>query len=515
MYIYRDTNEPSQEEGLPAEALRIGGVWIEEEIEGYRTLNTSGRDMHGHELNFTKINRRDGSFYRYKRFPERVIHVEFQLLAASPEEYREKFNKLNQLLNVENAELIFADEQDKCFYGTPSEVYSPDPGRDSVKGAFDITCVDPFKYSREEFSVSGMAGILDVDYGGTFSAYPLLEVDFPKTGKNSSCGYVAFVNDENKIIQVGSADLAAEQKAETLVNTFFYSDPIHLIYCGTDIYCSDDLIAGNNEVWQMNACSFFLPEPISLTGSLSIGPDNEGGRMLSAEDHGSADGWHGPAITYSLSEAASGHVNRRDFGFSFLNRASIAELTERGIFTATINALIDDSFAEIASFSLIKNKDGNSFDMRLSVNGEIKKTISTGFESGTQVSIIKNGSVISFLADNQIFTFYDETVAELEAARIGFFFGAYPNYKSLFQNGLVWAKFSDGLVQLGDNDVLVADCKNAEIYVNNVLRQDLGAIGNDWEEFRLHPGSNSIVVVMDEDSEASPSFRIRYREVYV
>ena len=110
----------------------------------------------------------------------------------------------------------------------------------------------------------------------------------------------------------------------------------------------------------------------------------------------------------------------------------------------------------------------------------------------------------------------EKAVAELEASQIGFFFGSWADSEALTENGLVWARFTDGLVQLAENDVVSADCKNAEIYVNNVLRQDLGAIGNDWEEFMLVPGLNNIVAVVGKKAKrVSPSFRIRYREVYI
>ena len=515
MYIYRDTNESLQDTQLPAEALCIDGKWLEEEITGYRTLSTSGRDMLGRNLLLTDMTRRDGSFFRYRKFPERVIHVEFQILASDSEEYRAKFNRLNQLLNVEDAELIFADEPDKCFYGTPSEVYPPEPGLDNVKGAFDITCVDPYKYSREEFVVSGKAGNLQIDYQGAFPAYPILEALFPPTGLLGSCKYVAFVNDDNKVIKIGSTETSAES-AETLVNTFFYSDPINLLYCNDDVYCGESLRAGNDETWAQNACSFFQEESYEITGDFYIENLADGKRMICPQDYGTGVGWHGPAVSYLLPAPSSGDSGSRNFGFSFLNRISVSDLEERGIFTATVNAIVDNVYVEVASFSLEKSEDGTAFDMHFSVNGERMRTVSTLFDSGKQVSIMKDGETITFLANGNVYTFYSEAVAELEASQIGFFFGSWADSEALTENGLVWARFTDGLVQLAENDVVSADCKNAEIYVNNVLRQDLGAIGNDWEEFMLVPGLNNIVAVVGKKAKrVSPSFRIRYREVYI
>ena len=62
-----------------------------------------------------------------------------------------------------------------------------------------------------------------------------------------------------------------------------------------------------------------------------------------------------------------------------------------------------------------------------------------------------------------------------------------------------------------------ADCKNGEIRLNGVETPALGAMGNDWETFVLTPGLNQIGTSYSEwvEKEYKPSFKIRYREVFL
>lgn len=239
MYNFIDVMETS-EAVLPSEALKINGEYIENQISGYRTLHVSGREALSPELSTYETGVRDGSTLKNKRFSARIITVAYQLMAASNEDFRAAYNALGRILNVKNAELIFADEQDKFFIGTPETIGAVEPGRNSVVGEFDILCVDPFKYSVIEYEAEPVleeSSVL-IDYNGTYKAFPTLEADFPNeadtsedgetavelTG-NGDCGYVAFFTEDEKIIQLGDPDEADEteayKKSQTLVNSTF------------------------------------------------------------------------------------------------------------------------------------------------------------------------------------------------------------------------------------------------------------------------------------------------------
>ena len=240
MYNFIDVTEDSESVVLPSEALKINGEYIENQVSGYRTLNVKGREALSPDVVTYTTGIRDGSRIKSKRFPERIITVTYQIIAATNEEFREAYNKLASVLNVENAELIFDDEPDKFFIGTPCIIDTVTPGRNAVVGNFEILCADPFKYSVIEYEATtdlDETSIL-VDYNGTYKAFPVLEADFHSEEEasedgesvvelsgNGDCGYVAFFTEDAKIIQIGDPDEVdgedAYAKSQTLVNSVF------------------------------------------------------------------------------------------------------------------------------------------------------------------------------------------------------------------------------------------------------------------------------------------------------
>ena len=240
MYNFIDVNEASESVVLPSEALKINGEYIENQIVGYRTLHVSGREALSPELLTYETGVRDGSMLKSKRFPARTIIVTYQIIAESSEAFRKAYNQLAAILNVEDAELIFNDELDKFFIGTPSVIGEVEPGKNCVTGEFEILCTDPFKYSVIEYEAKPAldeSSIL-IDYNGTYKAFPTLEAEFYNeeevsedgetaeklTGKGD-CGFVAFFNEDEKIIQLGDPDehdgTNPYAKSQTLLNQTF------------------------------------------------------------------------------------------------------------------------------------------------------------------------------------------------------------------------------------------------------------------------------------------------------
>ena len=164
MYEFIDTVKAGYNPGqvLPSEALQINGEFIENQIAGYRTLTVTGREALSPEVSTYDTGIRDGSWLKGKRYPARVIRITYQLVANSNEEFRNAYNKLASILNVTNAQLIFNDETDKYFIGTPANIGEVPPGRNSVVGDFEILCLDPFKYSVIEYEADAeRAGVQD------------------------------------------------------------------------------------------------------------------------------------------------------------------------------------------------------------------------------------------------------------------------------------------------------------------------------------------------------------------
>ena len=308
MYNFIDVTEASESVVLPSEALKINGEYIENQITGYRTLSVSGREALSPELDSFETGVRDGSTLRSKRFPARTIIVKYQLSAASSEDFRAAYNKLAAILNVENAELIFNDEQDKFFIGTPSVIGDVEPGNNCVVGEIEFFCADPFKYSVIEYEVEPDLdeGSMLIDYNGTYKAYPTLTAEFYNEEEASEdgesvkeltgsgdCGYVAFFNEDAKIIQIGDPDEVDGEnmyaKSQTLFNSLFKK--------------STDWGTAAKKLWKVNS-GITSSSAVVQTGAVGMGiasyavpanPASTSGTLLNATSRAGA-----PAINYSV-----------------------------------------------------------------------------------------------------------------------------------------------------------------------------------------------------------------------
>lgn len=246
MYVFRDTTEVGTLLSLPSEAVMINGEYIEDEnsslyIEGYRTLYTKGRESLKKDLKTEEIGSRNGTKIKTTRYPEREIVVGFQLVAEDNESFRSAFNKLNGILDREESQFIFHDEEDMFFVGTPYFEGDIEEGRNAVKGEWTIYCQDPFKYSVDEYEAESFTDMdgnttMMVEYGGTVPAHPTFKASFyttkpevdetnaddtsyqgnedEKLGELGNCGYVAFFDSNEHILQFGDPDISIEKPAE-------------------------------------------------------------------------------------------------------------------------------------------------------------------------------------------------------------------------------------------------------------------------------------------------------------
>ena len=155
---------------FPAEAMEINGTYLEDAIAGYRTLYVKGREALTAELTTFETGIRDGQTLQTKRYPARTIIVGYQIIAPDALTFRDYYNQLADILDVQEAQLVFDDEPDKFFIGTPTEVSDIDPGKNAVTGEITIICSDPFKYSLEEYEATpiapGSAYVYTQDFGG-------------------------------------------------------------------------------------------------------------------------------------------------------------------------------------------------------------------------------------------------------------------------------------------------------------------------------------------------------------
>ena len=237
---------------LTSKSMMFDGHYIEDLIEGYTTLNVTGREMAEIEVSSADIANRDGAIFRNSRYKPRVLTIEFCLegddLGFNPDntELINRLNRLNGILETEEeVQIIFRDEPDKYYMGIRDGRPSVTMALGVVKGTFEIYCSDPFKYSAEpvvvtpDFTEESGARTFVIDYEGTHKSYPKFKTQFytQKTIKDNedesgldegttdttstgdedeeiagkgACGYVAFFDDEEHILQFGDPEATGE-----------------------------------------------------------------------------------------------------------------------------------------------------------------------------------------------------------------------------------------------------------------------------------------------------------------
>ena len=555
MYNFVDTNGYAEGTSLPSEALKINGAYLENTVTGYRTLYVKGREMLAPDIETYETGVRDGSTLQSKRFPARTITVGYQLIASSAEAFRAAFNALNAALDVEEAELIFADEPDKFFIGTPFGRGDVPAGRNAVTGEFDILCADPFKYSCTEYEVTPTLDdgtTFAIQYNGTYRSYPTLVAEFADEDDDTAggltgsgdCGYVAFLSDDAAIIQLGDPDEPDTEnyaKSQTLTKQIFTS------YNAT--------VASK---WPINT-GRTSSSAVTATGTVVASKDAENIRMLVANSYGTGTEWHGPSITRTIPADASGHLGAKNFRLSYKQRMCMGQgkkdTKQRGLFQCLLVNVSGSKRTIVAGLSVNKNKTGKQALLKLYVNGKTvhtqyidltyhnkyfgyKKVVTEKIKKKGKVikkkriiqpalssTIRKYGKTVTFNIGGIEKAFKVSAIANTEVHEITFLMGKYASVTPLTYNGLFWAKFiSDSCETFRDipnkfsaGDVVEADCEDGEIYLNDARAPELGALGNDWETFYLEPGTNQIGVVWSDwvPAGSAPNCKIRYREVFL
>lgn len=512
MYNFIDTVETYEPgSALPAEAMKINGQYIENLISGYRTLHVSGRELLGSEITDLEIGNSDGSRYQSKKYPPRSITVTYQLLAGTDAEYRNAYNKLNKILDVEEAQIIFADEPDMYFIGTKASVGDVEPGKNKVIGEIEIYCADPFKYSLEEYVVEP---VLDdeqtfvLNYDGTYPSYPRLIAKV-----KSDLGFVAFINEEAKIIQIGDPEELDEEPAdfsETLVD-----------YQMVD-YDADDWT--HNNAVPVDAINSWTQE-----GTLTVGQD--GNRyVLKPSSYGGSSGWHGPSITMPVPADSAGHAGAKNFSFEWRSCVEAGGYSRAGDAEFLVTAKTSGGQRyNLAGVAVFKTEFGTlSGAIGLYINGKLVGQIDTSFTDGNSLvdygvhSIQKFGSTITFNIAGQKYEYVRPELEDAEATEISVILAQFRGNLGFYKNNVEWLRFTSHSVagwkdvpnKLANRDEVEANCGSGEIYLNGVEAPELGALGNDWEDFRLRPGQNQITCAYSSWGE-QPDFELRYREVYI
>jgi hypothetical protein len=259
--------------------------------------------------------------------------------------------------------------------------------------------------------------------------------------------------------------------------------------------------------------------------------------FLTPASYGTASGkWHGPSITKTIPADSDGIVGAVNFTTSWKMRLSVDELddiNELGAFQIQLSAA---NGTPVAGVRIEKKKTGKSADLLFYVNGTqvYKGSVQLNYKNknfgnhGYNVStsiISKSGKKVLFKVAGVKKTFTNADIAELRTAKVTYSSEQYSSKPPLSYNGLYWVRFvKDKATSRRDipnkftaNDVVEANCKDGEIYLNGTREPSLGALGNDWEHFYLTPGLNQIGFSFSDWVKAGyePKFKVKYREVFL
>ena len=568
MYGFIDTTDfREQTKILPSEAVMINGVYLENVIEGYRTLYVKGREALSPEIEVGEVGVRNGAYLKNKRFPARVLTVGYQIVADSLNAFNTAFMQLNDLLNVEEAQIMFADETDKYLTGTPSGFDEIPAGQLSVKGEYTIVCTDPFKYSITEYEV---APTLDdgatffVDYQGTYPAYPVLQTDFYKNATkgntDGNCGFVAFSTQNADVLQFGYVADPEEvnEEVQELV------DGETTTWTETKCLINEpfDTITGWSSNNGYTGSIYYLANGTPAVNFLNGGTD----KALYASGYGSGSQWHGTTVKRSIpndggNPSTTGAVDWSLHGTMRFASNKTAKTAKKQTGRITI-AVLNSNGVALAGVSVQKKKGTSQGTITMIVNNKSVKTFKNvdlsyynkyfGYKKKAKnkrpcnYDITKSGSKFTFNVGGKTFSYKLASLESAVATQVSAFIASWGSAPAVSWMGIYSCQFTSTSVKqtktsetwqelttkvetkniFTTNDVLVCDCADGSVRlmnayatdeVNGGLHPELGALGNDWESFYLVKGTNQIGTMYSDwvTTAYKPTFTLRYRERYL
>ena len=169
VYKFIDTNEANLKSYASIQTI-INGFNLDTELDGYRTLNVSGRSVFGRDIETLKFSARRNAGSKSTKsnsnkagnnkffssdIQSLVIEVEFLLKAKTNELFRELLSKFTTILHQEEAKWTWTDDPSFYYTGTITEIGSFKEDKNSIISSFKILCVDPMKTSIETYLLKG------------------------------------------------------------------------------------------------------------------------------------------------------------------------------------------------------------------------------------------------------------------------------------------------------------------------------------------------------------------------
>lgn len=507
MYAFVDiVNSGIVGTNLPTEAMSYNGVYLENEIDGYRTLSVTGRELMESEVTDQEIDGMDGSYYRYKTTPARTITVKYQLRARGSREFRDAFNKMNKLLSGEQVKVIFNDESDKYFIGTKTSNTQVDGGSNNVIGEIEIYCSDPCKYSTTEKEFTATDGVLNIVNEGTVPVS--VDYDIQTT---SETGYIGLVSEEG-IMQYGKIE---ELDGETYQRSELLATIDDFINCKDDTSGTDVMHPQYGANGTCATYDWFNQTFIGF-GTVGTKKGNANGGLRTLEIPADSNGIKGAKNFYSY--------------FHLVFWAGLMGQTGE----MCINFLTADNKLICGCSWYKTDAIGNTGHYEIWANGKMLRqwgyTTShlqyqnPWYWNWGHCDIYKEGANIRFFYYGGYYNYYIPEIENMECTKIQIAFkqwGDRSGNKLMSRMGFDVinftkhnvSKWSDIPNRYPSSTKITIDGKSSRIYVNGMARPEDEVLGTQY--FKAPVGTSEVKVTCSEWTKSQPTVKARIREAWL
>lgn len=170
MIKFTQPNENNSLSKFSSVSFTLNGEYLENKIEGYKTIKVSGREVLDELIRTEKVEGRDGEIFINKTKPIRELEITYYMKAKTNEELQIQYRKLADALNSDSPfEIEFDDDKGIFFYGMKTKMGKVSDSFNEIVSTFTLTCFDPYKYSLPiKFSGNPINILLD----STFKTNP-------------------------------------------------------------------------------------------------------------------------------------------------------------------------------------------------------------------------------------------------------------------------------------------------------------------------------------------------------
>ena len=512
----------------------LNGHYIYEYIDGFNTVSVRGRETYDIDNTYVE-NVFDGSTFQSSRLPSRKIEIDYLLICEDYERVRSSINKLNELIMKIEIMIIFDDENDK-YYVANYDDHSESITGHVVEGTITFICDDPYKYAVEETSFDGEIKSTIVDGEEVKDNFYTIEVvndgnvdvpiDFTLINRGQENGLIGIASADGAMQfgDIKETDEVEVKRNETLLNykngKQLYSN-IELASTTAKFKCHNISIAGTN---------MYVEDWVDYGGFTNVlqalGND-------ATKEARKVSGWHSEGlgfyqipqqVTVNKSLGTKEPLGTKDFTIS---QRLVIDNDEYKFKHAWIRKLpyatgrliigvVDSSNKELCSYDIYDgSKSDGKINIKMYVNGKVKKTYTyspnkKSFASiakkGSDFKISKKGEKFIFEFGSKKYTFTDTVASQLTPKFITLGFFQVKNetsdsFTTLWVRNLkftvTYGEMVDYPNRYDENSEVFIDGKEGKFYVDGLNQQGDEVLGTTYLKARANDTTTIGVVLSD------------------